>query len=380
MTVVDRSVDPVLQIPYTIPYEDTQITPDEVATSRRHQFFAFCQGHDPQTLLPAWITDVDVREAESKALVDATSITSEDVLETSATYENCWVRLNGDDERRPITCEQASSGVAWDTTNVPAGTYVINGYTWEPPFNLWTLRYGVIKVVDSPDPTASGPALAISNGETIVWEDGTALLTGCVDAMDGSAFSAYWALADGDTASWNPIVVDEPMETTTFELAFDPPSEAIGILMVKVEIVDPNDRSYTAYMNDVLTQLRGNDPEACDESSEASGGGFIGNPGCEESGDDGDETGTTSSAYDFCVDGPMDGSTDGSTSADTSTTGLSGSSTTSSSEDVGESGTPIADGPRGCSFERIRYDSWASLPWLIAFVFRRRRFVAMTTT
>ena len=43
MTIVDRTVDAKLVLNYTIPYEDTEGTSDEVADSRRHQFLAFCR-------------------------------------------------------------------------------------------------------------------------------------------------------------------------------------------------------------------------------------------------------------------------------------------------------------------------------------------------
>ena len=63
MTIVDRTVDAKLVLNYTIPYEDTEVTSDEVADSRRHQFLAFCRGHSRQEPLPVWLTDADVAAA-----------------------------------------------------------------------------------------------------------------------------------------------------------------------------------------------------------------------------------------------------------------------------------------------------------------------------
>ena len=55
LTIVDRTVDAKLTFNYTIPYEDTEPTADEVDDSRRHQFLAFCHGHSRQEPLPVWI-------------------------------------------------------------------------------------------------------------------------------------------------------------------------------------------------------------------------------------------------------------------------------------------------------------------------------------
>ena len=53
MTVVDRSQAVSLSLDYTIPYEDTEVTPDEVADSRRHQFIALCRDHGQQNWCPS---------------------------------------------------------------------------------------------------------------------------------------------------------------------------------------------------------------------------------------------------------------------------------------------------------------------------------------
>ena len=54
VAVVDRTVDAKVVLAYTIPYEDTELTADEVADSRRHQFLGFCRGHSRQEPLPVW--------------------------------------------------------------------------------------------------------------------------------------------------------------------------------------------------------------------------------------------------------------------------------------------------------------------------------------
>ena len=199
MTVVDRTIDTKLVLTYTIPYEDTVVTADEVADSRRHQFLAFCRGHSRQEPLPVWLSNADVAVAAAKSLLDPADVKPEDVFETNAEWQDCWFRITGDDQRRPITFAEAAKPVVWDTTLLPVGPYVIAGYTWEPAFNIWSERIGVVKVIDDPDPSMSPPALALTNGEEIKFGNEVLSLVGCLDAMDGSTIAGYWSLTTGET-------------------------------------------------------------------------------------------------------------------------------------------------------------------------------------
>ncbi|MCB9703315.1 MAG: hypothetical protein H6711_15590 [Myxococcales bacterium] len=179
MTIVNRSVDPVLHFEYTIPYEDLKpvYNPDDPATwhevddGRTHQFFAFCRDHDPQNPLPNWITWADVDKAVAKDLIDPMNIPDSDVFETNADWKDCWFRITADDDRRLITFAEAAKGVDWDTTGLPVGGHVVEGYTWEPWINIWSFRTGVVKVVDSDDLAASPPALALEDNQdyTLRW-------------------------------------------------------------------------------------------------------------------------------------------------------------------------------------------------------------------
>src|SRR5688572_15917688 len=242
--IVDRDAEPTWHLEYGIPYEDTEITPDEVADSRRMQFFAFCRDNTPNEYLPIWITWADVMAAAEMDLVDPTTIENDRVLETSDLWDGCWFRLNADDARIPITYDDAAAGVDWDTLGVPAGGYTIQGYTWHPAFSLWTERPGFVKVIDG-DSDAVGPAVAITMDDFTLYRDETAVLEGCVDAMEGSTLTAYWAVSAADP-EWTPIM-DETIEGTSFEIAFAVPDDLVGTsALFRIDVTDPMDRTSTA--------------------------------------------------------------------------------------------------------------------------------------
>jgi hypothetical protein len=125
--VVDRSVDPIYEVQYDIPFEDTDVTPDEVPNSRTHQFFGICRQFHSQIFLPNWITRADVDQAIEHSLIDGAGIEPDQILEENPAWDGCWFRVNEDDERRVITEAMAAEPVPWDTTTVPEGVYVIWG-------------------------------------------------------------------------------------------------------------------------------------------------------------------------------------------------------------------------------------------------------------
>ncbi|MBL9101586.1 MAG: hypothetical protein JNL82_11550 [Myxococcales bacterium] len=286
MTIVDRTVSPELEFTYTIPYEDLRPADavDEVDDSRQHQFLAFCRSHSVQEYLPVWLSDADVVAADAKGLVDAMTVTTDDVFDTSPDWANCFVRITADDQRRVITFAETSMPVVWDTTGLPVGPYVIDGYTWEPPGNLFSLRPGVVKVIDDPDPAMSPPALAISNqiGEEIVWQAEQLKLFGCLSAMDGSTITGYWAATDNpeQPLEWQSFEADTPVSGDEFELMFSPPPEAIGQIVLRIDIKDPMDRVFTAHMDLLASVLPGSPPTSDGDTCDSDSAGFIAMPGC----------------------------------------------------------------------------------------------------
>ena len=275
MVLHDRAIDPIFPLTYTIPYEDTEKTPDEVADSRTHQFIAFCRDHHPQDPLVNWISTADIAAAAAMdpPLIDPMTVPESEVFETSAAWQGCWYRLNGDDERRPITFAAAAEPVLWDTTGLPAGQYVIEGYTWEPPYNLWSPRAGVIKIFDG-DPDTAPPALAVTNLDEILWSDQSVAIQGCFNAVDGATLTAYWSLTDFDKIAWKPFAVDVPIAGESFAVDFAPPPETAGeSVMIRVDITDPMDRTSTTYMTYLITVLDG--VSTTSGGDDTCGGSFI---------------------------------------------------------------------------------------------------------
>jgi len=360
MTIVDRSVSPVFEFQYTILYED-EVPPeamDEVEDSRTHQFLAFCRQHSVQIPLPVWLSQADVDRADEKDLVDPLELGPGDIIETSPEWMGCMVRITADDERRLITFAEAKKPVVWDTTGVPVGPYVISGYTWEPPFNIYSLRNGVVKVIDDPDPAMSPPALAIRNRldeDVIVWMGEDLRLFGCLDALDGSTISGYWAYTEKeDQLTWNQFAADVPVEGGEFELAFTPPAGVYGLLAIRVDITDPLDRTYTAHM-DVLAQLL-DTPAPAGTGGECEGSGFLVEPECSGGATD---------------DGAGEGSSGaGVTGSDGPTEGSSGGASGSTSGTTGTEQTPgPSESCAGCAVG----GSGASLVWLVGVACLRRR-------
>lgn len=287
MTVVDRSMTTIMPLPYGIPYEDTEVTEDEVPDSRQHQFLAYCRQKTTEELHPVWLSWADVEAASmtDPPLQDPATVEDDEVLDTHPEWSMCSARITGDDERRPITFEMADEGVVWDTTEVEAGVWSVYGYTWEPPFNLYSPRPGVVKLIDSPDPADDLPAVAIMTNEVTPYADQTVPINICTDALEGSTITASYVDTDDDTRTWVPFIENEPVEDGEHVLDFTPPIELAGsFLMLRVEITDPMGRTYTAHMRDLATVVAGN-PPGCDSD----GSSFFVDPDCE-----GETTGGTS--------------------------------------------------------------------------------------
>jgi MYXO-CTERM domain-containing protein len=317
-TVVDKAATPTFHVDYGIPYEDTDVTADEVADSRRHQFMAMCADNSPQDFLPTWITWDDVDAAAAVDLVDPATVDPDRVMEDAASgWSDCFHRINGDDARLPITFANADAGVNWDLAAVPAGVYVIQGYTWEPPYNIWSQRPGYLKVVDG-DPASAGPAAAFvsTNPEEdfVVYSDEIQPLEGCVDAEDGATMTVEWATTD-ESPTWGTVVADEPVSGTGFLVDFAAPEGAHGeSVMFRVVVSEPDGDEYVAFMRELVIVLEGSDPNAC-----TNGGSFLNDPGCADSGGsdsgsgDGTRGDTTGGGDTAATTGPMldDGGDDG---------------------------------------------------------------------
>lgn len=368
MNYVDRSANPIYEFRYTIPKEDPapleELLPDEVEDSRRHQFFAMCEQRDAQiNQPPLWISEEDVAAALERNLINDNTVDPQtDVLDNHPGWTGCFQRINGDNDRFPIANESVADPVQWDTTDVPEGVYYLWGYTWEPAFNLWEPRRGsVVKVFDGGDPAAIGPAGAVTTGEVIVNAEDSTLIEGCADGLQGTTVQGYIASTiDAGSEGWSPpwVPFTDPIELTdgTFALELSPGSQyATQTLLVRVDVTDPQGRTYEAHMFELVNVLPGSSD--CDEG----GGNFLGPPGC-----GGDESSTGSSEGATTSDDSSQGTT---TSSDSATSGDSTSAASapgSGSGDGGSGGT--------CAVARRGDDtSWLALSLLGLLGLRRRR-------
>lgn len=261
LTVVDRSVDPVVHLDYTIPFTDTCLTEDELPGSRSHQLLAFCHGDPVARILPHWHTRAEADAAAAAKQASPIPVPASDVLDDNPDYAGCWHPILRADQRRPITCAAARPGVDWDTSALPVGTYLVRGYTYEPPLNTWSPRRGLFKVVDdASDPAASPPAAAIANADTFLWKNQPMRVRLCVDAMDGATVSLAYSqnVADPD---WTDFITDEPVLSGQQDLEFLPPAALAGsFLTLRAEIVDPLDRRFVAFMQGEVNIQVADDP------------------------------------------------------------------------------------------------------------------------
>jgi len=245
--VVDRSVDPLVQLDYSIPLEDTALTFDELPDSRTHQFFALCRDRALTELLPPWIARDDIERSEAAGLLEPGTPAGA-ILDESLDWSACFVRITADDQRRPITYAQADQGVAWDTSGVAVGVWSVAGYTFEPPLNLWSARPGFVKILDDhDDPAQDLPAIALLGSEQAL-EPGAAIeLEACVDALGPAVIEFEWA-EFAPTLSWRPLATAPVAERGALAVTIAAPVDAAGLeLLVRARLIDGLGRERLAH-------------------------------------------------------------------------------------------------------------------------------------
>jgi hypothetical protein len=201
------------------------------------------------------------------------------VLDQALRWQDCFTRINADDERRPITFEAAAQGVAWDTSSLAAGTYVVEAYTWEPWFNRWTEHPGVFRILD--DPTAEHPpAAALTFPEQVVVVGEEAVLSGCIDAMPGATMDLAWALGgSGIDPQWHEFETDVPVRNGSFTLPLIGPEPAIGhYLLVRLDVEDSLGRVWTAHSSEYIGVIA-KPPMPMDSGDESADDGESGESG-----------------------------------------------------------------------------------------------------
>ncbi|MFO0631615.1 MAG: hypothetical protein U0168_02055 [Nannocystaceae bacterium] len=243
LTRVDRSVASTTQLEYTIPMPDTCLGDDELPDSRTHQFVALCRTPEPGELLPQWLAHADVDRAAAIDQLPDPPPGPQDVLDLAAAWQGCSHRIVADDARRTIDCNAALAGVAWDTSTVPAGAWVVQGYTFDPPVNLWRPRRGVFKLVDGDgdDP----PAVALQAHALQLGSENSLELRACADAAPGSTVRASWSRLD--PIAWTEIDAQPVGEGGISSFSFVPPPDIDPggtIVRFAVEVEDPSGRSF----------------------------------------------------------------------------------------------------------------------------------------
>jgi hypothetical protein len=230
ITNVDRSVDPMFHLDIGLAREDLLVTDDEPEDSRRFQFFVVCEDvHRDFLALPNWITVAEAQDAFDRRSID-TMPSDEDILERRDDLQGCVFPMNASDERIPISCEATEAGLDFDTRELPPGNYVVRGYTYEPPLNLWSNRRGVIRVFD--DASAAPPSAGLRSPSF----DGMQLRPGSPFAIEGCVAGAdtlalQWASLielGGDEAEDAWATFATLGGDGSFSVGFDPPADAVG--------------------------------------------------------------------------------------------------------------------------------------------------------
>ena len=248
---------PLVEIGLTVPYADVELTEDELFDSRTLQLYAFARDRPPGEALPNWVDAGDVARALEAGIIDAAPDPL-DVL-SSSRWSGDAFPLVAIEDRLPIACESAGPW-PWETADVPLGAYVVWGYTFEPPLNLWTPRPGLIRVVDA---AGSGPPAVALTGLDRRLEFGRKqglAVTGCLSGDAGTEVELSWARASApaDWTSFGRIVPEDG----AFEVVLQPPEDTIyQALHVRAEAIDPQGRRFTHYARGVLVVL-----DACVEA------------------------------------------------------------------------------------------------------------------
>ncbi|MFV8756580.1 hypothetical protein ACNOYE_39045 [Nannocystaceae bacterium ST9] len=265
---VDRSLDPEFAFEYTIPFEDTDLTVDELDDSRTHQFIGFCRQWPVKLPPPRYVSVGDLERAiEAGWEQPETLADPESTLETSVAWAGCWTRITADDERRPITFAAADEPVVWDTSTIPAGTWSIAGYTWEPPDNLWRRAPWVVRVFDDVD--AAAPAVAIGSTPELLWGDMSVDVSVCVAAEPDATVRLDWTVGKSKTLTWtegDPVAV---AGATRLGLPLAAPPEIWGLtLMLRAHVEDGMGAMHESHALEPIAVI---EPAGEDESTSDSG-------------------------------------------------------------------------------------------------------------
>lgn len=282
MLSIDKGEQTSFLIEYGVPYDDTELTPDELPDSRQMQFFAIAK-QSWDYALPIWINQSDYDRALDNGDITR-EFTDEDIFDHNTAWAaDEWVRITPDDARLPITAEQAAMGVTWDLTEVPVGTWMVAVYTWEPENNLWSYRFGAIRIIENGNEDAAGPSAFLPFDAPNLAVGDAYPVSACMVAPEGSTYTASYGVIQGvDEPQWVPFVEDAPVLDAELELDFEAPAEAAGLqVKIRLDVTDPDGRSYTAYSPAPMQIIPGS-------GGEGGTGGTGGSTGATAAGEDED--------------------------------------------------------------------------------------------
>ena len=285
IVVVDRDAQASVQFAYRLEMDDTMLTTGDIdlPDAMTHQFFAFrgaiiFEGFAPEVWsfepngpnvvpLPLWITRGDIERAQKRsdetALgYDLSEVTPEKTLETMSALSDRWVRITGDDARRPITLDQALLGVDWNVRDAEPGLYALAGYIFSPPYNGWEVRQGLVKVKDAAD---DPPAAVVGRVQESLFTGQGRKVRTCLDVPAGTRMRTYARVEKEPGAEWVEWGREEEVATGEEERCFLPADSALaGSLRLRFDLTRGGEtRSF--YSPDTLLVLGGEAP--CSESA-----------------------------------------------------------------------------------------------------------------
>jgi hypothetical protein len=277
VTVVDKRTAATFNVSYTLPFDDTEITFGDIPVSdaKTHQFFAFSSAIHNAALqieaysfdatraphvIPEWISVDDVMRAAQAApgaqgvVFSESTVPADTVLENDGALAGLWRPITFVTQRVPITMAQASRGATWDLTAVPGGLYTVAGYVFSPPYNGWSLRPGLVKVLDG---GLEPPALVIEPINEFVFQYQGRRVGLCANVPNATRLTASFRVVSQPGSEWTPFVLDQPVSSGRSELCFRAPAGVAGEIRMRFDLRTPDGTSASFYSPDALTALVG---------------------------------------------------------------------------------------------------------------------------
>jgi len=278
VTVVDKRAAHELAIPYTLPFDDTEIGFADIPLpdAKTHQFFAFRGAVHPAALfyevwpfdsarepalIPDWVTVDDVqRSAAASSSAQGVTFSEADVpadgvLENIPELSGVWSLISGFQARVPITIEQAMMGAHWDLRSVPSGLYTVAGYVFSPPYNGWRIRPGLVKIVED---GGDLPAAVIEPVNELVFPYQGRRVRACLDTPAGTKLATYFRVEGRAGAAWLPWLAEREVATGELDLCFNNPDpDVTGDIRLRFDLTAPEGATASFVSPDKLTALSG---------------------------------------------------------------------------------------------------------------------------